>query len=94
MQDTSLTDDQKRSKLRIVQNTYGEEIFTTVIRYVPIYDSETSQVMSFDSYMRLFASESGHSTSSAPIEQDPVGAGLSIFFNPSSENIQKMLGIP
>ncbi len=94
MQDTSLTDDQKRSKLRIVQNTYGEEIFTTVIRYVPIYDSETGQVMSFDSYMRLFASESGRSTSSAPIEQDPVGAGLSIFFNPSSENIQKMLGIP
>jgi hypothetical protein len=94
LQDPKLSDAQKREQIRILQSSVGEELFATVIRYVPVYDSESGKFYSFDSYMRLFASEQGHSTNQAPIEIDPVGAGLSIFFNPSVDNIQKMLGLP
>lgn len=94
LQDARLSDLEKRKQIKVLQRSVGEELFTTIIRYVPVYDSDSGQFYSFDSYMRQFASEQGHSTSSAPIETDPVGAGLSIFFNPSVENIQKMLGLP
>lgn len=94
MQDRRLSDNQKADKLRILQRTFGEELLTTVIRYVPVYDDQTGSFLSFDSYMRRFASQEGYSTTRAPIEQDPVGAGMSLFFNPSIDNIQRMLGLP
>jgi hypothetical protein len=94
IQDRYMTDTQKAEKIRILQRNFGEEVITTVIRYVPVYDTETSGFISFDSYMRRLASQEGHSTSSAPIEQDPVGAGLSIFFDSSVDNIMAQLGLP
>ncbi len=94
MKNSTLSDNQKADQLRVLQRTYGEELLTTVIRYVPVYDDQTGSFLSFDSYMRRFASQEGYSTTAAPIEQDPVGAGMSLFFNPSVENIQRMLGLP
>ena len=93
MGNSSYSDSQKRERIRVVQNTFGEEIVTTIMRYVPVYNSREDRFESFDSYTRGFASDYGYSTSNAPIERDPVGASLSIFFNPSSENITKMLGL-
>jgi hypothetical protein len=94
LQNPKLSDSQKREQIKVLQSSVGEEVFATIIRYVPVYDSDSGRFYSFDSYMRRFASEQGHSTNRAPIEIDPVGAGLSIFFNPSVQNIQKMLGLP
>jgi hypothetical protein len=93
-QDRTLSETDRREKIRVLQNKYGEELVATVIRYVPVYDFETGKILSFDTYMRTFVSQSGHSTYNAPIETDPIGAGLSVFFNPSSSNIKKMLGLP
>lgn len=93
MSNNTLSDAQKRERLRVLQNSYGEEVVTTIMRYVPVYDSERGKLVSFDSYMRGMASNFGYSSSNSPIEQDPVGASISIFFDPSVENITQQLGL-
>lgn len=90
--DQTMSESQKREQMRVYQSTYGEEIVTTVLRYVPVYEGDGSFV-SFDNWMRDFSSSTGSSSSNAPIDQDPVGASMSIFFDPSPENITEQLGL-
>ena len=93
MADTRLSDSDKREKMRVLQNTYGEEVVAWVMRYVPVYSTDDNKFHSFDSYMQDFSEQYGSSQSGSPIEQDPVGAGLKIFFDPSEETITEMLGL-
>jgi len=93
MADTRISDSAKREKMRVLQSNYGEEAVAWVIRMVPIYDTDEGRFISFDNYTRSLTSEYGSSSGNAPIDKDPVGAGLSIFFNPSVENITEQLGL-
>jgi hypothetical protein len=43
--------------------------------------------------MRELAGSTCSSKGSAPIERDPVGAGMRIIIDPSASNIEKMLGL-
>jgi hypothetical protein len=93
MSDPSLSREERTERVRVLQRNYGEETVAWVMRFVPAYDPNTGSIVSFDSYMRSFASEFGDSSVDAPIEQDPVGASLRIFFDPSEETINEMLGL-
>lgn len=93
MSDRSLSQTEKQNKVKVLQRNFGEEAVTTVIRYVPVFDTETNSFMTFDSYIRKFASEYGPSTSQAPIESDPTGAAMRIFNDPSPSTIMDMLGL-
>ena len=92
MTDGSNTDDSRRRELRMLQDEVGQETLTLVLRYVPVVDAETGKVETFDNYMRDLASSYG-SGGDAPIDRDPVGATMRIFFDPSPETIQAMTGI-
>jgi hypothetical protein len=93
MGDPELIDSEKRAQLRVVQRTYGEDILATVIEYIPVYDSNLNWFSNFDAYVRHLISPYGNWSSDSPFEDDPIGAGLSIFFDPSAENIAEMLGL-
>ena len=93
MSSKSLSNSEKQERLRTTQDKYGEEVVAYIIRYVPVYNTDSGQFESFDSVMRGFASDYGYSSSNAPIETDPVGAGIKIFFDPSPETITEMLGL-
>jgi hypothetical protein len=84
---------EKAEKIRVLQRNAGEEIFTSAMRMVPIYDKKDKKFRTLDSHMRREDSRSS-SRSSTPFERDPVGSGMSIFFNSSSSNIKKQLGLP
>lgn len=94
LNDQRLSEADKRSRMRVVQNTYGEAALTLALRYVPVYDQKEKRFVSFDTYMRNWAAEMGGNPSSgAPIERDPVGATMRIFFDPSPKTIYDMLGL-
>ena len=92
LQDPYLTESQKKQQIRVYQRTYGEELVATVIRYVPVYQ-ENGTFTSFDTWSKGFTSQTGGSSGSAPIDSDPVGSTMSIFFDPSSQNITQQLGL-
>jgi hypothetical protein len=91
-QNRQMTRNQKEDQFVVLQRKYGEELIASIMRRVPIYEATSERFISFDSYMRGFNEEFG-SGSSAPIETDPVGAGMRIFFDPSAETIEEMLGL-
>jgi hypothetical protein len=93
MADTRLSESEKRDRMRVLQRNYGEETVAWVMRFVPVYDADDKRFYSFDTYMRDFSSDYGSPSSGAPIEKDPVGAGLKIFFDPSTDTITDMLGL-
>ncbi len=86
------TDTSRRKKLRVLQDEVGQETLTLILRYVPVVDREEKTVQSFDSYMRELAG-SYDSGRGSPIDRDPVGATMRIFFDPSPETISAMTGI-
>ena len=89
---SSETEESRREKIRILQQDVGQETMTLLLRYVPIIDLEKGTVQTFDDYMRDIAS-SYHSGSDSPIERDPVGAAMSLLFDPSADNIAALTGI-
>ena len=93
MRNPSLSYEERSDRVRILQDTYGAELLSLVIRYVPSYDPHTDSIVSFDSYMRGLASDFGPSMVGSPIEQDPIGASISLFFDTSPENITQQLGL-
>ncbi len=93
MADTRLSDSEKRDRMRVLQRNYGEETVAWVMRFVPVYDADDKRFYSFDTYMRDLSSSYGSPSSGAPIEKDPVGASLKIFFDPSADTITEMLGL-
>jgi len=78
------------NEIRVLQRNHREELVASAIRMIPIYDKKSKSFHSFDSHMR---SETSRSSGRSNVERDPVGAGLSIFFNSSSSNIKKQLGL-
>jgi hypothetical protein len=93
MSDNTITPQEKQERMRVLQRNYGEELVTTVMRYVPVYDSQRGQFISFDRYMREFQSEMGSPQSGAPMDRDPIGSAMKIFFDPSPETINEMFGL-
>jgi hypothetical protein len=92
MHDPHLSESEKKEQMRVYQRTYGEEIVTTVMRYIPVYQ-ENGTFTSFDSWARGFTSEYDSSPGTSPFESDPVGSTMSIFFDSSPENITEQLGL-
>ncbi len=90
--DPQLSESQKRDKIRVYQNTYGEEVVAWVIRLVPVYQGD-GKFSSFDNWAQDFSNDYGSSSGNAPIDNDPVGSSLNIFFNPSIDNITEQLGL-
>ena len=86
------TEKARRDELIVLQDSIGQEHFTILLRYVPIVDLETGEVQTFDAYMRETAA-SFESNSGSPIDRDPVGAAMRIFFDPSADTISTMTGI-
>ena len=86
------TNDSRREKMRILQQEVGHEKITLLMRYLPIVDLENGTVETFDNYVRNVASSYDAGTGS-PLEQDPVGAGMRLFFDPSPDTIAAMTGI-
>jgi hypothetical protein len=82
----------KQDALKVLQNTQGQELFTNVMRFVPVYDEKKQNFMTFDTYARSFIGSEQRSDN-APIDIDPVGAGMRIFFDPSPDTINTMLGL-
>lgn len=92
LQDPYLSESEKRSQIRVYQRTYGEELVATVMRYMPVYQ-ENGTFTSFDTWSRGFVDESGGQPRNTPLESDPVGSTMSIFFDPSTKNITEQLGL-
>ena len=86
------TEKARRDELIVLQDSVGQEHLTILLRYVPIVDFETGEVQTFDAYMRETAA-SFESNSGSPIDLDPVGATMRIFFDPSADTISAMTGI-
>lgn len=93
MTDPNYSRKDKQDRMRVLQRNVGEELFTTVVRYVPVYDEESGTYVSFDAYMRQMAQDYPCNDADAPINYDPVGATMRIFFDPSTETIAAMTGI-
>ena len=91
LSDRSLSTSEKQAAIRIAQVKYGEELFTTVIRHVPVYDAESQALVSFDDYMRKLARQY-QIISGSPLEVDPVGGAMRIFFDSSPETIILITG--
>jgi hypothetical protein len=83
----------KQDRMQVLQRTVGEELLTTVVRYVPVYDEKSGTYISFDVYMRQMAKDYPCNDADAPISYDPVGATMRIFFDPSTETIAAMTGL-
>lgn len=78
--------------MRVLQNNLGEEVIATIMRYVPVYDDEIRKWTTFDSFINN-VTQGYESQPGSPIETDPIGAGLRIFFDPSISTIETMTGI-
>ncbi len=92
LQDPYLSESQKEQQIHVYQQTYGQELVATVIRYVPVYQ-DNGTFTSFDNWARSLAQQNSNSSDNSPINTDPVGSAMSIYFNPSSSNIIQQLGL-
>ena len=90
--DVNETEESRRQKARVMQQNLGEEKMTLLLRYMPIVDLQSGKVESFDGYMRDMAS-SYDSGSGSPMDLDPVGAAMTMFFDPSADTVAAMTGI-
>jgi len=87
---SSYSEYEKKEKIKIIQRNVGEELFASAMRLVPVINPEKKEIKSFDKYARDMVKDS---PGSSPFEEDPVGATLKIFFDPSSKNIEEMLNL-
>jgi hypothetical protein len=85
--DPKLSVAEKKAKAKVVQSSIGRESFATLLRSVPMYDADTKTVMTFDTWSRRLG-QTGYDQD-APVNQDPVGATVSMFFDSSPENIRR-----
>lgn len=84
---------EKRAQFLVFQRTYGEDVLLQVIEYVAVYDDGLNYFHNFDAFIRSVISPYGAWRSDSPYEREPIAAGLSIFFDPSEENIRLQLGL-
>ena len=90
--DVNETEASRREKARVMRQNLGEEKMTLLLRYMPIVDLDSGNVQSFGDYMRDMAS-SYDSGSGSPMDKDPVGAAMTMFFDPSADTVAAMTGI-
>ena len=90
--DVNETEESRRAKARVMQQNRGKETLTLVLRYVPIVDLGNGEVQKFDDYMRDVAS-SYDAGPDSPMGRDPVGAAMTMFFDPSADTVAAMTGI-
>jgi hypothetical protein len=87
---SSYSEYEKKEKIKIIQRNVGEELFASAMRLVPVIIPEKKEIKSFDKYAKDMVKDS---PGSSPFKEDPVGATIKIFFDPSSENIEEMLNL-
>jgi hypothetical protein len=87
--DSSLSESQKAQRVRQIGLEY--EVLSTIVRYVPVWDSDKGSFVTFDQYARELGADLG---GDSPLARDPVGATIAIFADPSPQTIRAMLGIP
>ena len=93
MSNRFLTDEQKREQLRVVQRDVGQEALAKALRHIPVYDGKRKRFYTFNGYIDDLMGSEEPASSDAPIERDPLGAALRIFFDPSPETIREMMGL-
>ena len=71
---------------RVQQDNSVQELLTSTMRKVPIYSD--GEVRTLDRHMR----DANEGRESTPVEMDPVGSGMSILFDPSTDNIAEKVG--
>jgi len=81
---------EKAKGLRVKQDTLGRELFTTVMRNIPIYDDKEKRFKTYDTWLRELG---GAPTRNTALERDPVGASMSLFFDPSMKNVAEKMGL-
>lgn len=91
--DPSYSEEEKADEFRITQRNFGEEIVAEAVRLLPIWNPEAGEFKTADTWTREFADEAGLGGSS-PLQIDPIGAGVRLFFDPSPGTIRDILGIP
>lgn len=92
MGDSRLSESEKHERIRMLQDSFGEEVVAWAVRLSPVYDKDDRRFQSFDSYARDFVDEYGGSPSgNAPIDKGPVGATLDMLLNP--DHIEENLGL-
>lgn len=89
----SYSQSEKEEQFRVVQRNLGEEVVAQAIRLLPIWEPEQGMFKPAAAWVDEFAAQSGLAGSS-PIERDPIGAGVKLFFDPSPDTIRDMMGIP
>lgn len=84
---------EKKKKLEVYEQNLGEQVFTTIVRNVPVYNSDEKKFETFDSFARGFVKESGCNPNS-DFGKDPVGTTVKIFMddNISANDIINELG--
>lgn len=88
----SISQGDTERQLEAIATEVGKAGFAWLVRNVPMYNTETKEWHSFDSYSKDLARQSGVSRDSR-LARDPVGVGVDLMFgNPSVEQIQEWLG--
>ena len=93
MTDSNFSREEKAKRMHVLQRTFGEELLCTVVRYVPVYNENSGNYVTFDNYMKDMARDYPAAYSDAPIVYDPVGAATLIFFDSSPETIAAVTGV-
>lgn len=84
---------QKRERLRVMQDSMGARAFAAAVRSLPVYDPEGQRLVTLHTMLRTMSREIDPD-SHAPINDDPIGASVSIVMNPRMDNITKQVGLP
>lgn len=90
LNNTNTSQASQKIELTELQNNIGVELFSKAVRVFPVYDEKNKTITTFDKYIRSITSQQDQDI---PFYKDPVGSGVDIFFNPSTENIERYLGI-
>ena len=87
----NLTPAQRDAELHLLQDRWDAQLLATAVRITPVYDPATGSWRSVDSVAREMTGDIGHESAFA---RDPVGATVSMFFDPSPSNVSNLLNIP
>lgn len=86
-----LSQEQRSAQLFVLQDRWDARLLAVAVRVMPVYDPGSGSWRSVDSVAREVAGGVQHESA---FTRDPVGATVSMFFDPSTTNIANLLAIP
>lgn len=93
MVDREISAQERQQALTVLQANAGEEVLAQTLRMMPVYCQEDGRFYTFGAYIQKSIAEQGLAEEGSPMERDPVGASMRIFFDPSPETIREMMGV-